>query len=245
MTFLTTALIHGYTALDLIIVALAVLLMPAMSVMAGRTLAREAPDKRKLIPRYLRIILRGWLLAAVVTCAWWVQGRPFGALGLAPHLGLWDYAGLAVALVIGVGMTVQLFGLASAPAEKIKQAMKAVHGIKITPNTAGELSLFMVMSLTAGVWEELVYRGFLIWFLVPLTGFTGAVLLSALIFGLAHLYQGIRGFVTTTGIGLVFAALYLVTGSLWWLMIVHAVIDIAGGITTFELKRIAARRGLT
>ena len=241
---LTAPLYHGYTALDFVIVVLAVFLMPTMSILAGRKLAREAPDARKLVPRYVRIILRGWLLAAVVIAAWWVQGRPFGALGLAPHLSVWDYAGFALALVIGIAMTAQGFGLASAPREKIENAMKAVHGIKITPNTHGELALFMVMSFTAGVWEELVYRGFLIWFLVPLAGLTGAALISALIFGLAHLYQGVRGLVSTTGIGLIFAVLYLLTGSLWWLMVVHAVMDIAGGITTFQLKRVAAHRGL-
>ncbi len=244
MTFLISPLYAGYTALDFLIVALAVLVMPAMSIIAGRNLAREAPEARKLIPRYLRIISRGWLVAAVAAAAWRVQARPFGALGLAPHLGIWDYAGFGLALVIGIAITAQSLGLASAPPEKIKRAMKAVHGIKITPNTGGELALFMLMSLTAGVWEELVYRGFLIWFFVPLTGAAGAVVISALIFGLAHLYQGVRGVVAPAGIGLVFAALYLLTASLWWLMAVHAVIDIAGGITSFQLKRVAARRGL-
>lgn len=244
MVFLTSPLYAGYTALDFLIVVIAVLLMPAMSILAGRSLAREAPKARKLVPRYLRIILRGWLFAAIVVAAWWVQGRPFGALGLAPHLSVWDYVGFALAVVIGAAMTAQARGLDTAPAEKIEQAMKTVHGIKITPNTKCELSLFMLMSLTAGVWEELVYRGFLIWFLVPLVGLAGAVVISALIFGVGHLYQGITGLVTTTIIGLAFAALYLFTASLWWLMVVHAAMDVAGGLTTFQLKRVAARRGL-
>jgi membrane protease YdiL (CAAX protease family) len=244
VTTLTAPLYHGYTALDFIIVALAVLVMPAVSVMNGRKFAREPLAARKLVPRYLRIILRGILFAGVVIAAWWVQRRPFGALGLTPRLGMWDYAGFALALLIGLGMVVQSFGLVSAPDEKIARAMKAVHGIKITPNTPGELALFMLMSLSAGVWEELVYRGFLVWFLVPLIGLCGAVVISALIFGLAHLYQGIRGFVTSGIIGLIFAAFYLLTASLWWLMAVHAVMDIAGGIATFQIKRIAARRAL-
>lgn len=244
MTILTTPIYHGYTALDLLIVALALFVMPALSLMNGRKLAREAQDSRRLIPRYLQIIARGLLFAGIVSAAWWVQGRPFGALGLGPHLGIWDYGGFALALLIGAGMTAQIFGLASAPDEKIAQAMKAVNSVKITPNTRGELALFMVMSLSAGFWEELVYRGFLIWFLVPLTGVAGAVVISALIFGLAHLYQGARGFVTSAVLGLIFAALYLLTASLWWLMVVHAVMDIAGGITTFRIKRVAARRAV-
>lgn len=242
---LTAPLYHGYTALDFVIVALAVLLMPARSILAGRKLAREAPDKRKLVPLYVRIILRGCLFAAVVVAAWWVQGRPFSALGLTPHLSIWDYSGFALALAIGIALAMQSLGFASASTEKIERAMKAVHNIKITPNTFGELALFMLMALSGGVWEELLYRGFLIWFFVPLAGFAGAVVISALIFGFAHLYQGVRGFIATTGVGLIFATLYLLTASLWWLMAVHVAMDIAGGITTFQLKRVAGRRALT
>jgi membrane protease YdiL (CAAX protease family) len=244
VTTLTAPLYHGHTALDLVIVAVAVFVMPTLSIRNGGKLAREAPDARKFMPRYIMIISRGLLFAAFVIGAWWLQGRPFGALGITPHLGIWDYAGLALALLIGLGMTAQSFGLKSASDEKIARAMKAVDSIKITPNTPGELMLFMLMSLSAGVWEELVYRGFLVWFLVPLTGVIGAVVISASIFGLAHLYQGIRGVVTSAVLGMIFAALYLLTATLWWLMAVHAVTDIVGGITTFQVKRTAARRAL-
>jgi len=240
---LIAPIFHGYTALDLIIVALAVFVMPVMSILTGRKLAR-APDARGLLPRYVLIISRGVLFIVLVAGAWWMQRRPFGALGLASHLSVWDYAGFAFALLIGLVMVAQGKSLASAPVEKLQRAMKAVRSIKITPNTPGEIALFMLMSLSAGVWEELVYRGFLVWFLVPLTNVVGAIVISALIFGLAHLYQGVRGFVASTVLGLIFAALYLFTASLWWLMVVHAVIDMVGGFNTVQIKRAAARHAL-
>jgi membrane protease YdiL (CAAX protease family) len=236
-------LYHGYTLLDLIIVALAVFVMPVMSILTGRKLAR-APDARGLLLRYILIISRGVLFIVLVAGAWWLQRRPFGALGLVPHLSLWDYAGFSLALLIGLLMVAQGMSLASAPAEKVERAMKAIRSIKITPNTPEEFALFMLMSLSAGVWEELVYRGFLVWFLVPLTGVVGAIVISALIFGLAHIYQGARGFVASTVLGLIFAALYLFTASLWWLMVVHAAIDMAGGFNTVQIKRAAARHAL-
>lgn len=241
---LTAPLYHGYAALDLLIVALAVLVMPALAILNGRDLAREAPAARKLVPRYIMIILRGQSFAALVVWAWWAQKRPFSALGLAPHLSIWDYGGFVLALLIGLGIAAQSFGLLAASDEKIARGMKAVEGIKIAPNTPGELALFMLASLSAGVWEELVYRAFLIWFLAPLSGAIGAVVISALIFGLAHIYQGIRGVVTSFVVGVIFAVLYLLTASLWWLMAVHAVMDIAGGITSFQIRRVAARRAL-
>ena len=240
---LNAPIFHGYTALDLAIVGLAAFAMPVMSILTGRKLAR-APGAHGLLPRYILIISRGVLFIVLVAGAWWMQDRRFSALGLAPHLSLWDYAGFALALLIGVVMVAQGMSLASAPVEKVERAMKAIRSIKITPNTPEEFALFILMSLSAGVWEELVYRGFLVWFLVPLTGVVGAIVISALIFGLAHIYQGIRGFVASTVLGRIFAALYLFTASLWWLMVVHAAIDMAGGFNTVQIKRAAARHAL-
>lgn len=240
---LNAPIFHGYTAFDLIIVALAAFVMPVMSILTGRKLAR-APDAGGLLPRYILIISRGGLFAVLVAGTWWMQDRRFSVLGLAPHLSLWDYAGFSLALLIGLLMVAQGMSLASASTEKVERAMKAIRSVKITPNTSEEFALFILMSLSAGVWEELVYRGFLVWFLVPLAGAIGAIVISALIFGLAHIYQGVRGFVASTVLGLVFAALYLFTASLWWLMVLHAVIDMAGGFNTVQIKRAAARRAL-
>jgi membrane protease YdiL (CAAX protease family) len=98
--------------------------------------------------------------------------------------------------------------------------------------------VFLLLSLTAGVWEELLYRGFLVGFLEPRAGLLAAVVLSSAIFGLGHVYQGRRGILNTGLVGLVFAGLYALTRSLWWLMLAHALVDMAGGVVAF---RIAAR----
>jgi membrane protease YdiL (CAAX protease family) len=105
----------------------------------------------------------------------------------------------------------------------------------------GELAVFVPVAITAGVWEELLYRGFLIWFLAPTTGLAGAVLISSAIFGLGHAYQGWRGVLTTALVGLIFAVLYVASGSLWWLMLAHAIVDIYGGIAAFRIAALFRR----
>ena len=107
--------------------------------------------------------------------------------------------------------------------------------LKITPRTRNELLLFVLVAITAGVWEELLYRGFFIWFLVPVTGVIGAVAISSLIFGIGHIYQGRYGVVNTGLVGLAFAILYLLSQSLWWLMAAHAVVDIYGGALAYRV----------
>ena len=48
---------------------------------------------------------------------------------------------------------------------------------------------------------------------------------SSLIFGLGHLYQGVRGVIGTTVLGLVFAVLFVITGNLAIPILLHAAID--------------------
>jgi hypothetical protein len=97
------------------------------------------------------------------------------------------------------------------------------------PRTEGEAALFRRLSVTAGVCEEIVYRGYLIWYLSAFVGPWPAALLAALIFGGVHLYQGPAGVVRTGATGLAMAILYVGTGSLLWPMILHTAVDVQGG----------------
>jgi uncharacterized protein len=98
------------------------------------------------------------------------------------------------------------------------------------PASTVERRWFAALSITAGFCEELLFRGFLLQYLhtSPLhLPFVWAALISALIFGAHHLYQGRQGFLSTAIFGLVFTAVLLVTGSLWAGMVCHAAIDLS------------------
>jgi membrane protease YdiL (CAAX protease family) len=83
--------------------------------------------------------------------------------------------------------------------------------------------------VTAGLCEELLYRGFLMAYIGALWGFWPAVILSSLVFGLGHAYQGTSGIATTGTIGLILAGLFVLTGSLWVPMLLHAATDLFAG----------------
>ncbi len=58
-----------------------------------------------------------------------------------------------------------------------------------------------------------------------------AIPVAAIIFGLAHLYQGWGGVIRSGILGIVFCFGYLLIGSLWALMALHAIVDIGSGFT--------------
>ena len=105
----------------------------------------------------------------------------------------------------------------------------------ILPHTPGERRLFMAVSVTAGVCEEIIARGMLIWYAAHAMPRVPAALVATLVFGFAHLYQGWEGVLKTALVGAVFAALYLVTGSLLAPILAHIMIDVSAGILSYKV----------
>lgn len=101
----------------------------------------------------------------------------------------------------------------------------------VMPSDARERSGFVVVSLVAGIGEELTYRAFLLGVLIAAFGapWTAAVVTS-IAFGLLHAYQGALGMVRTATIGLLFAAVVLQTGSVWPVVVGHVIINLVAGL---------------
>jgi membrane protease YdiL (CAAX protease family) len=101
---------------------------------------------------------------------------------------------------------------------------------RLRPRTAGEMILVaLIVSPTAGVCEEFLYRGFLLSRLVMLIpSLTAAGAGAALLFAAAHIYQGWFGAVRAGLIALLLAAPPVMLGSIVPSMAAHALIDAAG-----------------
>ncbi|MFG2044877.1 CPBP family intramembrane glutamic endopeptidase, partial [Dactylosporangium sp. NPDC048998] len=84
-------------------------------------------------------------------------------------------------------------------------------------------------ALTAGICEEIVFRGLLYGAAITLLGLDPwfAALISATLFGLAHRYQGPAGVIGTGLLGLALTALYATSGSLLLPIALHVALDIA------------------
>lgn len=152
--------------------------------------------------------------------------------------------GLSAAGVIG-GYTLNILGsvlfLVARGGVKDIVASRAGWMQKLSDLPTGAI---LPLVLFVGLWEELVFRGFLLGrlrALIPvLSGPQGertrdvlAVVVSALLFGAGHGYQGVLGVLQTTALGLVFGLLVTYARSLWPAVLAHAAID---GFGLFALK---------
>jgi membrane protease YdiL (CAAX protease family) len=106
----------------------------------------------------------------------------------------------------------------------------------------GMLALLLVLSWTlAAVGEEVAYRGFLLTRLREALGgvvgartaLVGAVLVSSVLFGLAHTEQGWIGVTVVALDGIAFAWLRLRCGTLWAAVLAHGFNNTLGFVTFF------------
>ena len=102
------------------------------------------------------------------------------------------------------------------------------------PHGFVEYALWLLLSLSAGFCEEVVFRGYLQRQFAALTRnrSTGLVI-SAVIFGIGHAYQGWRSATVIFVFGLLFGLLAHVTRTLRPGIVAHALQDVLAGLVRF------------
>ena len=185
---------------------------------------------RERIKMYLATIFFQWVFAALV--AWRALAR-----GLSPHeLGIVRALSISVLLVTLIGAAL----IAAAHWANVRRMARSDHpnlqrlralGARLFPRSRSELALFVVLSLTAGICEEFLFRGFVMAVLLR-TGLPTwlVVILSSAMFGLAHLYQGKGGSLGTGILGTLFALVRIIFGTLLPAVVWHSVLDIVAGV---------------
>lgn len=100
--------------------------------------------------------------------------------------------------------------------------------VALLPVTKNEKKAWTYVSITAGVTEEIIYRGFLVFaitYLFPSLSIWIVMLIASILFGLAHTYQGTGNVLRTTIIGYFFTILYIGLGSILPIIVFHFLID--------------------
>ncbi len=225
---------------DHVFILLLFLLQPIHGAFEARYyIARaKAGQPAERVRFYRQTALVEWIILVLLIAAWFDFSRPLADLGFVMPGGPGFWIG-AVLCVAAVGYLFYSWRIAkkASDADKARYADSFGNLVAFLPHTRSELNNFYGVSITAGVVEEVIYRGFVIWYLGQYMPIWGAVVLSSVAFGLGHSYQGANGVARVTLIGLAFGTLYVVTGSIWLPIIAHALLDILQGAFVHEILR--------
>lgn len=219
--------------IDYVLAALLIVAMPALAVYRSLR-SKSLPTNR---PR--RYIQASWVIVGLLVLlafAWLHGARLPAALGLGVPLTARGWNGMVIAAVLFFGLVVGevIAKVRHRDADEDK-AIRRLANDNALPRTRHELALFMVFGLLAGCGWELLYRGFLMWFLTPRLGVIAAVCVAALAYGSAHGYKSRIQLLASIASAFAFTIAFVLTASLWWLMFIHTGMAIVGGLGSYRL----------
>ena len=103
------------------------------------------------------------------------------------------------------------------------------------------------MAITAGVCEEIIFRGFCIQYFLAwnqdnLLGTWLAILLPAFLFSIGHVYQGYLAVLKTFLMAILLGWVFILTQSLWVPILLHFLVDMISGYLAMIVLRKAKEK---
>ena len=184
-----------------------------------------------------------WGMAGVVAAVWYFSGRPLAELGLQlPESGTWATSLIiSGAFLLAYGIDVWLEVATPEAREKTRRQWR--ENTPFLPENRQELRGFYGLALGAAVGEEVLFRGYFILYLLALLGTTTttdkvlALVFPTIIFALSHYYQGWKAIAKIMVLSLAFGVIFLISHSLLLPILLHLIVDIAGGWLGYKLLR--------
>lgn len=200
--------------------------------------AEKAHTPRPLL--YATTIAMQWTLLGVVWLGIRRRGYKLRDLTGKPWKSVED-ALLDVAIAAAFWISAALVLVAAARlmrfAPKLEDARKALEFI--APSNALELGIWVLLALTAGICEEIIFRGYLQrQFAAVSRSVVAGILLSAALFGASHAYEGGQRMILIALLGAMLGTLAVWRRSLRPSMIAHAWQDIFAGFGLFVLRQL-------
>jgi len=178
-----------------------------------------------------------WLMAIGTWCLAW-RGPRLRSGPQAPRMP--SRRGVALGAAVGVAYQfVGTFGVEPVIA-RLTGELPDVSTFRSLVGNPTELAMMLAVAWTLAAFvEEVAFRGWMLTRVAELgrysrASWVGGALASSVLFGIVHAYQGVSGMIATGLSGLVFAAVYLVTGrNLWAAIVSHGTLDTAGFVMMY------------
>ena len=188
-------------------------------------------DERFKLADYKRTIFIFWTTTILILInSFYDQGLD---LNLYP---VFNIVGIVLSVLVILFILFQLKQLVvtyeTAPA--VRERLGEVYDY--LPKTKIELNWFILLSISAGICEEIIFRVFLFSVLVQDAGLIVAFVLTNITFALTHIGSGKQNLLSSFILGLLFTSIYYFTNNIWIVVVLHTAIDINAGVLGYRIK---------
>ncbi|MEK6155567.1 CPBP family intramembrane glutamic endopeptidase [Flavobacteriaceae bacterium 3-367] len=220
----------------LLIAVLAIYFPLSGYLMYKRLLKQGAHSEGEKLKLYRQTILWLWILLLVVLLLIPLTGMEPHDIGIkwitvdTVLLPAWFiYPGVVLYVVYLLYNIYLIIALRRSKETRAKLSKGITDTLKwFLPITQREKTLWGYVSITAGIAEEIIYRGYLFYALAvifPDLSLLYILLITSVIFGLGHSYQGSNA-IKPMLLGLVFGIFYIVFDSVFPIIILHIAQDL-------------------
>jgi hypothetical protein len=217
------------------------LLLPVLAIMQGRTVrqATRFSSRQKRVFYFSNCISLS-VMAGIVLAVWLLCKRPMPALGLTLHIeeNVWIWPLLAFIALYAMDTIYSV----STPQRTADSAAEWEMRTPFLPVNGKEFRPYLLLCLCAGIFEEVVYRGWMVTYFSYLFRDSAwrqglSVLVPALIFSISHYYHGWKNIIKIFILSAFFGYIYILSGSLVIVMILHFLTNVAGGLLSMKYMK--------
>ncbi len=194
-------------------------------------------DPRFRLVDYKQTIAIFWILTVLILFNFFTTHLP--QLNLYPNFTVISIVISILALAFSV-LQYSQSNISSDTYTDVKDKMKDVY--HYLPKTKREFNWFIILSISAGICEEIIFRLFLFEYLNENIGLLIAFVLTNIIFALTHIGMGKQNIISSFILGLLFSAIYYFTDNIWIAILLHIAIDINGGILGYRINNFEQKK---
>ncbi|MHB8600785.1 MAG: CPBP family glutamic-type intramembrane protease [Ktedonobacteraceae bacterium] len=177
-------------------------------------------------------------LVVLVIFSLWLRGSNLSALGLKQPKSI----GVTIFFGVVAGIILQVLDI-GVIIPNLTNAFNSAPNVQAFNPLQGNLSLLpsslILAWISAGIGEEVVFRGYFLNRFVDLFGnhtwgWIIAIILQAVVFASGHAYQGITGVISAGITGIIFGVMYIASRrNLWLTVVTHGVFDTVSFLFVF------------
>lgn len=225
--------LHEMTLIDHVVAIVICVFAPVLAY-SSRNIATDdiQLEPGEKIRLYHSNALLLFVFALVVVTIWRIPGRSLSSLGM--EWPQWNPQVILLLLAVFLFYALDIFFQYGIRRWRKRTLQQRHVTFTFVPVDHKELLHFFVLAIAAGIGEEIIFRGYLIHYVIFWTGNTpsgilGACFFASSLFAFLHGYQGYRSMVKIFLLAMLFSAIFILSQSLLIVMLIHAIIDMLSG----------------
>lgn len=217
--------------LDHLLFIFLAIVLPIMGIISSKGIENFHFDRETKLNLYYSNGFFLWIMALIIITVWNYFDRSFIKMGFA--FPAWD--SLVLILTSGFILLYVVELLSKKLFLRWERRMDWAKNLQFLPDSFSEFKHYLFLVVAAGICEEIMFRGFLIHYIYSffpdtIFGLWLAIILPAILFAIGHFYQGAWAVIKILLGATLLSLIYLLSGSLFIVIILHLSVDIVSAI---------------